>query len=223
MTPLVVVLSSPSGGGKTTIAKRLLSDWPKEFGYSVSATTRAPRPGEVDGQAYHFLSAVEFDARVAAGDFLEWAEYAGERYGTLKAEVDRVLASGGDCRGGRHVVLDIEAQGARAIRRAYPQPASVAIFILPPSAQALVSRLTFRRTDRIGKIRERLDIARSEVLESKTYDYVVVNDQLDLAVAAVAAIARGAKDIPTRPAKYQELVNEFLTGLSEALEQAGAE
>ena len=185
MTPRVVVLSSPSGGGKTTIARRLLSDWPREFGYSVSATTRAPRAGEAEGQAYYFLSRPEFDARVTRGEFLEWAEYAGERYGTLKAEVDRVLAAG------RHVVLDIEIQGARAVRQAYPAPASVAIFILPPSAGALVSRLTFRRTDRIGKIRERLDIARSEVLESKEYEYVVVNDQLDLAVVAVAKIVRG--------------------------------
>jgi guanylate kinase len=217
VTPRVVVLSSPSGGGKTTIAKRLLADWPQEFGYSVSATTRAPRAGEVEGQAYHFLSRPEFDARVARGEFLEWAEYAGERYGTLKSEVDRVLAAG------RHVVLDIEIQGARAVRRAYPAPASVAIFILPPSAGALVSRLTFRRTDRIGKIRERLDIARSEVLESKEYDYVVVNDQLALAVVAVANVARGAQNTPARPAKYQELVNEFLTGLTEALEQSGAE
>ena len=217
MTPTVVVLSSPSGGGKTTIAKRLLSDWPKEFGYSVSATTRAPRPGEVDGQAYHFLTRQAFDARVAGGEFLEWAEYAGERYGTLKDEVDRVLASG------RHVVLDIEIQGARAVRGAYPRPGSVAIFILPPSASALVGRLTFRRTDRIGKIRERLEIARGEVLESKTYDYVVVNDQLDLAVRAVASIARGGSEVPERPPQYQSLVNEFLTGLSEALEQSGPE
>jgi len=205
VTPRVVVLSSPSGGGKTTIARRLLADWPLEFGYSVSATTRAPRAGEAEGQAYYFLSRPEFDARVARGEFLEWAEYAGERYGTLKAEVDRVLAAG------RHVVLDIEIQGARAVRQAYPAPASVAIFILPPSAGALVSRLTFRRTDRIGKIRERLDIARSEVLESKEYEYVVVNDQLDLAVVAVAKIVRGEKDVPARPAKYQEMVNEFLT------------
>lgn len=220
MNPTVVVLSSPSGGGKTTIAKRLLTDWPAEFGYSVSATTRAPRAGEVDGQAYHFLGPDEFDARIRRGEFLEWAEYAGERYGTLKAEVDRVLASG------RHVVLDIEIQGARAVRRAYPRPGSVAIFILPPSAPALVSRLTFRRTDRIGKIRERLDIARGEVLESKTYDYVVVNDQLDLAVRAVADIVRGGKDghdVPERPPQYQALVDEFLTGLSEALEQSGPE
>lgn len=213
----MVVLSSPSGGGKTTIARRLLADWPAEFGYSVSATTRAPRAGEVEGQAYHFLSRAEFDARVRRGEFLEWAEYAGERYGTLKTEVDRVLA------GGRHVVLDIEIQGARAVREAYPKPGSVAIFILPPSARALVGRLTFRRTDRIGKIRERLEIARSEVLQSKDYDYVVVNDQLDLAVRAVLSIARGEDQVPARPAQYQALVDEFLTGLTEALDQSGPE
>jgi guanylate kinase len=183
----------------------------------VSATTRAPRAGEIDGRAYHFLTPAEFDARVQRGEFLEWAVFAGERYGTLKTEVDRVLASG------RHVVLDIELQGAQAVRRAYPRPGSVAIFILPPSAAALVSRLTFRRTDRIGKIRERLDIARGEVLESKTYDYVVVNDQLDLAVRAVTSIVRGGKDVPERPPQYQALVDEFLTGLSVALEQHGPE
>ena len=118
MTPRVVVLAAPSGGGKTTIANELRRRRPDIFGYSVSATTRKPRAGEQDGAAYHFLTREEFRRRVQAGDFLEWAEYAGELYGTLRAEVERVLASG------RHVVLDIEVQGAQQVRRAYPRPAS---------------------------------------------------------------------------------------------------
>lgn len=109
MKPFLLVLSAPSGGGKTTIAKALLAAR-EDLGYSVSATTRAPRPGEREGTDYHFLARAEFDRRLAAGEFLEWAEYGGQRYGTLAAEVDGVLASG------RHVVLDIEVQGARAIR-----------------------------------------------------------------------------------------------------------
>src|SRR5207247_772618 len=126
VTPRVVVLSAPSGGGKTTIAKALLARRP-DIGYSVSATTRPPRPGEQNGVAYHFLSRDEFARRRDAGEFVEWAEYAGEWYGTLQSEVDRVLRSG------RHVLLDIDVQGAAHVQQRYPPPQSIGIFILPPS------------------------------------------------------------------------------------------
>src|SRR6266496_5507994 len=118
-SPRVVVLAAPSGGGKTTIARELVTRHPDLFGYSVSATTRKARAGEQDGAAYHFLTRDEFLGRRDAGAFLEWAPYAGELYGTLRSEVERVLASG------RHVVLDVEVQGARQVRKAYPRPGSV--------------------------------------------------------------------------------------------------
>src|SRR2546430_3905602 len=135
LPPRVVVLAAPSGGGKTTIARELLQRRPDTFGYSVSATTRKPRPGERDGEAYHFLTRAEFQRRVEAREFLEWAEYAGELYGTLKSEVERVLASR------RHVVLDIEVKGARQVQAGYQSPASGSTFIIPPSAGHLTQRL----------------------------------------------------------------------------------
>ena len=181
MTPRVIVLSSPSGGGKTTITKRLLAARP-DVGYSVSATTRAPRPGEQDGVAYHFLSRGEFARREAAGEFLEAAEYAGERYGTLKSEVDRVLAAG------RHVVLDIEVQGAANVRRIYPRPRSMTVFILPPSAEVWFERIRGRNTESAETLARRLDQAIFELRQVRAYDSIVINDALDRAVAEVGEL-----------------------------------
>jgi len=177
--PVVVVLAAPSGGGKTTIARALETRWPKQYGFSVSATTRAPRPGERDGEDYFFLSKEEFRRRQAAGDFLESAEYAGELYGTLKAEVDRVLAAG------RHVLLDIEVQGARQVRQRYPAPASRAVFILPPSGAELRRRLKGRRTESPQEMTKRLATAIRELQQADAFDHVVVNDDLDAAVETV--------------------------------------
>lgn len=179
MIPFLLVLSSPSGGGKSTIARHLLAAR-DDLGYSVSATTRTPRPGEADGEHYHFLTDAEFSQRVAAGEFVEWAEYGGAKYGTLRAEVERVLA------GGRHAVLDIEVVGARQVRKAFPD--AVQVFILPPSGTVLAERLRSRRTDDAGARARRLEIAREEVGAAVEYDYVIVNDDLVTAVAQVAAI-----------------------------------
>jgi guanylate kinase len=186
VTPRIVVLAAPSGAGKTTIANALLRRRPDLFGFSVSATTRSPRAGEQDGIAYHFLSRDEFTRRVAAGDFLEWAEYAGERYGTLTREVQRVLSSG------RHVVLDIEVQGARQVRQAYPWPASVSIFVIPPSPRVLIERLERRRTESEQELRRRLEIAvrevetaRDDVSHGMVFDHILVNDDLDVTVNRV--------------------------------------
>ena len=184
MTPRVVVLSAPSGGGKTTIAKELMRRLPDIFGYSVSGTTRKPRPGEKDGEAYHFLTRDEFLRRREAGEFLEWAEYAGELYGTLKREVERVLRSG------KHVLLDVEVQGARQVRQAYPRPASIIVFVIPPSARVLVERLRQRRTESEAELRQRIAIAVREVETAEqdlhdVYDYVLVNDHLVTAVHEV--------------------------------------
>jgi len=175
----LVILSSPSGGGKTTIAHRLMASR-DDLGFSISATTRPRRTTERDGVDYHFLSIEQFEQRREAGAFLEWAEYGGHLYGTLEAEVDRVLA------GGRHVVLDIEIQGAAQIRQRRSDV--VSIFVLPPSAEVLVQRLTERASDDRESLARRLTQAGIELQQAELYDYVVVNDDLARAVAEVAAI-----------------------------------
>jgi guanylate kinase len=198
--PFLLVLSAPSGGGKTTIAKALLAAR-EDLGYSVSATTRAPRPGERDGTDYHFLSRAEFDRRLAAGEFLEWAEYGGQRYGTLAAEVDGVLATG------RHVVLDIEVQGARAIRERCQNVVSV--FIIPPSAQALTDRLGGRNTERPNDLVGRLRRAVEELDDAGQYDYVVVNTDRTQAVAEVAAIIDAESRRPGRLPELPEALRDL--------------
>ncbi|MDX2193452.1 MAG: guanylate kinase [Gemmatimonadales bacterium] len=206
MTPLLLVLSSPSGGGKSTIARRLL-ERRTDLGYSVSATTRSPRGGEQDGTHYHFLARAEFERRVAAGDFLEWATYGGNLYGTLRAEIDRLHA------GGRHAVLDIEVEGARQLRRSYPQ--AVHVFILPPSAPILLERLTGRGTESPEVIATRLRHAVDELGAIGEYDFVVRNDDLDTAVAQVAAIIEAESCRLAR----QELLPRLAARLAEELRQ----
>jgi guanylate kinase len=179
VTPFLVVLSSPSGGGKTTIARQLLESR-KDIGYSVSATTRAPRPGERDGADYHFIERGDFLRRIEAGEFLEYATYGGELYGTLRAEVARVLGSG------RHVVLDIEVAGARQVRNQMAD--AIHVFVLPPSAEVLVQRLLRRDTEDAERVRARLTHAAEELAAVGEYDYAVVNDDLAVAVRQVAAI-----------------------------------
>ena len=179
MKPFILILSSPSGGGKTTIAKTLLSAR-DDLAYSVSATTRAPREGEVDGVDYHFLSDVEFKKRRDEGAFLESASYGGHLYGTLAESVDQAMDEG--C----HIVLDIEVSGARQIRERRND--IVSIFILPPSASDLVERLGKRNTETRGDLETRMRAAIEELKEAPQYDYVVVNEDKIQAVAEVAAI-----------------------------------
>jgi guanylate kinase len=174
-----VVLSSPSGAGKTTLAERLLARR-KDVGRSISATTRLPRAGEADGRDYYFLSTDEFERRVAGGEFLETASYGGNRYGTLRSEVERLF------REGRHVLLVIEVAGARQVRAQFPEAALV--FVLPPTGKALVERLAARQTESAEALKRRLGIATVELQEVGDYDYVVVNDDLEDAVRDLGAI-----------------------------------
>jgi len=174
-----VILSAPSGGGKTTITRALLARR-KDVGYSVSCTTRAPRAGEVDGRDYHFLTEVEFLARRTKGEFAESARVHGLWYGTLRSEVEKVLASG------RHVILDIDVQGAAQFRRSFPQ--AVLVFVLPPSGESLLARLKERGTESMAQLEGRLQSAIAELQAVPEYQYVVVNDELDAAIAKVSWI-----------------------------------
>ena len=186
MNPFPVVLSSPSGGGKTTIARQLLRRR-DDVGYSVSCTTRSPRAGEVNGVDYHFLSEAEFVERRDGGEFAEWAVVHGRHYGTLKSAVQRVLD------GGQHVIMDVDVQGAEQFAKSYPS--AVLVFVLPPSVDVLVDRLVSRGSEDRAALLTRLRDARAELHAVDHYDYVVVNDELDTAVATVAAIldAEGVK------------------------------
>jgi guanylate kinase len=177
--PFLLVLSAPSGGGKTSIAKRLMQAR-GDLGYSVSATTRPIRAGERNGEDYHFVTRAEFERRQKNGEFLEWATYAGELYGTLRSEVDRIFAQG------QNAVLDVEIEGARQIRRTMPD--ALLLFVLPPSADELLRRLTGRKTEDPGVLKQRVMRAADELAAVEEYDYVVVNEDLDDAVSQVAAI-----------------------------------
>jgi guanylate kinase len=205
--PFLLILSSPSGGGKTTIAKALLAAR-DDLGYSVSATTRAPREGEQDGVDYFFLTRKEFERRAAAGEFLEWAEYSGQLYGTPRSEVERLLAAG------RHVILDIEVQGARQVRQRRPD--AVSIFILPPSVDELVARLGGRGDNPPKDLARRLRQAIVEIEAAPDYDYIVVNAERTQAVAEVAAIIDAEAHRARRQTSVLEAIADFKRELAEA-------
>ena len=177
--PFPLVLSAPSGAGKTTIA-RLVLERRSDVGYSVSCTTRAPRPGEVHGVDYHFLSPDEFELAVQNGEFAEWAEVHGRRYGTLVREIEKVMGRG------QHVMMDIDVQGARQVIQRFLD--AVTVFVVPPTAEALVARLTGRNTESDEMLALRLRNAIAEMEEAERYQHVVVNDNLEEAVARVGAI-----------------------------------
>jgi guanylate kinase len=198
--PFLLVLSSPSGGGKTTIARNLLQAR-DDLGYSVSATTRPKRQGERDGVDYHFLSRDEFLRRVEAGEFLEWATYGGNLYGTLREEIERIVGRG------RTAVLDVEIEGARQLRASFPN--SLHLFVLPPSAEVLVRRLVGRNSEAPAVLRERITRAADELAAVAEYDYAILNEDLVLAVAQVAAIL----DAEARRVSRQEGLAPFVDRL----------
>ena len=184
----MLVVTGPSGVGKGTLIRALQQRMPG-LELSVSATTRPPRPGEEDGREYHFLSPAEFDERLARGDFLEHATYAGNRYGTLRSELDRFAAGEGDAdpeAGPRGLVLEIELQGARQVRAALPE--AVQVFIAPPSIEALRTRLVGRGADAPDHIEDRLAAAEREIAaaEAGEFRHVIVNDRLERAVDELA-------------------------------------
>lgn len=179
MTAFPIILSAPSGGGKTTIAKALLKGR-TDIGYSVSCTTRHPRPGEIQGKDYYFISRTEFLTKRERGEFAESAEVHGNLYGTLRSEVLKVLESG------RHVLMDVDVQGAVQFMRVFPQ--SVTIFILPPSAEVLFERLRKRQTESPQELADRLQSALQELQSVDEYEYVVVNDDLDQAIQRIGSI-----------------------------------
>jgi guanylate kinase len=156
--------------GKGTLIRLLLDRFP-DMALSVSATTRSPRPGEEDGVDYHFLTQEQFQERIDRGDFLEWAEYAGNRYGTLRSELDRDACP---------LVLEIEVQGARQVRARVPE--AISVFIAPPSEEALRTRLVGRGSDEPEQVEKRLAVAREELAARDEFHHVVVNDDLDAAV-----------------------------------------
>ena len=205
MKPFLLVLSAPSGGGKSSIARNLLQGR-DELGYSVSATTRPMREGEREGVDYHFLTREEFLRRREAGEFLESATYGGHLYGTLRSEIDRSFATG------RHVVMDIEIQGARQVRERFPS--AIHVFVLPPSGEALVARLRDRKTESFTALKRRLAHALDELKAVGEYDYAVVNEDLDRAVAQVSAIIDGEALRVPRQDNLPEVVDNLRRTIS---------
>ncbi len=197
MSGTLFVVSAPAGCGKDTILNEVFKRC-SSAGYAVSATTRAPREGEVDGVHYCFLSIDDFKKKIAENEVLEYTEYCGNFYGTLKKNVEDLLASGKDA------VLKIEVEGAMNIKRQFPK--AQLIFILPPSWEVLETRLRNRGTETEDKIRERIAQARTELSFAENYDYLVVNDDLEEAVCDMLAVFRAEK---LRKANCGELLERF--------------
>jgi guanylate kinase len=181
MPPKLIVVSSPSGGGKSTIIRQLL-ELDKNLAYSISATTRKPRTGEEDGKHYHFFDQKRFEKMIEQKAFLEWALVHGDLYGTIKDEVNHHLSNG------HHVLLDIDVQGGIRLRE--ENIPSLFIFLLPPSLKILESRLRKRKTEPESAIAKRLAVAKEEMNGAEAYDYLVINKNLDLTIEEVNTIIR---------------------------------
>ena len=195
---LLMVLSAPSGAGKTSVCRRVLGLYPG-LHFSVSVTTRKPRPGEIAGEDYHFVSVEEFRAMIARDEFVEWVENYGHFYGTSKKTLDQFLERGGD------LLLDIEPRGAREIRKRYPR--GVFVFILPPSVAELRKRLA-KRGESAEALERRLNASVSEIKEAMWYDYIIVNEKLEDAVERFRAIYLAEK---SRRDRCAEKIESFFT------------
>lgn len=202
---LLIILSSPSGAGKSTLARRLM-EWDPDLRFSVSATTRAPRPGEVDGIHYHFCTRQDFLAMVKSGDMLEHAEVFENLYGTPRAPVEAAMTQGQD------TVVDIDWQGGRQIRASALGPQAVSIFILPPSMTELRQRLVARAQDSAEVIENRMSKNASEIAHWQEYDYVLVNDDLDKTEADLRAILIAERLRRDRQTDLPAFVSKLLEG-----------
>jgi guanylate kinase len=194
------IVSSPSGGGKTTLISRLLSRRDGDLHFSVSHTTRPRRSGEEDGREYRFVSAKDFREMIGREEFFEWAEVHGNLYGTARKEVLPRLRAGQD------VILDIDVQGVRQVKERYPS--AIAIFILPPSAEELGRRLRARGLDDEAQVEKRLANAAREIGEVSHYDYAIINDDLERALGALDAIVTAARLRPSRLREQLERIRK---------------
>ncbi len=201
---VLVIVSSPSGAGKTTLTRRLLEEFAGQLEFSISYTTRAMRTGEVDGRDYWFVSPDEFQRMVEANEFAEWAHVHGNRYGTAQAPIEAALSAG------RDIIFDVDFQGGASLSTRWPQD-SLKIFILPPSMEALETRLRQRATDAQDVIERRLRKAREELEHFNEYQHLIVNDDLDRAYTVLRAtyLTRryGTVDRPDVPYPLAELAN----------------
>lgn len=170
---ILFVVSGPSGAGKGTICRALLEKADR-FSLSVSATTRLPRDGESDGTHYYFLTRDDFEQKIDNNEFIEYNEYCDNLYGTLRSEVDRILATGKDC------ILEIDVNGGLNVKKAFPE--AVLIFVLPPTIDILKARLIKRGTETLDVIEKRLEYVRDEISKASQYDYLLINDDLDVAL-----------------------------------------
>jgi guanylate kinase len=198
---ILFVVSSPSGGGKGTLIQRVLKQVPN-LSYSVSYTTRTPRNGEVAGREYFFVTPEEFEAMVAAGEFLEWATVHGKLYGTSRHQVSREVFEG------RDIILEVDVQGAASVRELVTD--SVSIFILPPSAEILRQRLKARGTDSSEELELRLRNAPTELKHYKAFNYVIINNQLEMAAGQLVSIIEAERSAMARQEpQIKRLVESF--------------
>ena len=184
MSGHLYIVSAPSGAGKTTLVRMLLENDPG-IRLSISYTTRAPRPGEQDGREYNFVEMAAFRAMVERGEFLEWAEVHGNCYGTSRVWIEREMAAG------RDVLLEIDWQGAQQVRQLFP--AAIGVFVLPPSMDELARRLTGRGTDSADVIARRLAAAHEEMRHVFEFEYVIINDELQRALADLLSVVRASR------------------------------